>query len=128
MVRLENHMTQQLLSYFQIGVAVLLGAAILLQQKGQGLSGAFGGEGGFYRTKRGLERILLISTIVLAVLFVGIGIARIVLHVPLSTTPTTPEVPAESPAFELQTEPAVDGNTVPVTIPDIEVEAEPMSQ
>ena len=58
-----------ILPYLQVGIAVLLTAAILLQQKGSGLSATFGGEGNVYRTKRGLEKILFVSTIVLAVLF-----------------------------------------------------------
>ena len=120
-------MTQQILSYAQIGVAVLLGSAILLQQKGQGLSGAFGGEGGFYRTKRGLEKILLVSTIVLAVLFVGIGISRIVLTPGISSVPPAAEQPAELPAFDLGSQPTTDGSTLPISIPEIEVEAEPVT-
>ena len=57
------------LPFVQIGVSVLLIAAILLQQRGSGLSGVFGGEGNVYRTKRGFERTLFISTIVLGALF-----------------------------------------------------------
>jgi len=53
----------------QIIIAVLLIGAILLQQRGAGLGGAFGGEGALYRSKRGVEKILLIATIVLAVIF-----------------------------------------------------------
>ncbi len=109
-------MTQQILSYFQIGVAILLGAAILLQQKGQGLSGAFGGEGGFYRTKRGLEKTLLIATIALVILFIGTGILRVVLT-------SSPELPVTNPPNDAL--PAVDGNTI--TIPEFEINAEPVS-
>ncbi len=47
-------------------VALVLIAVILLQQKGTGLGGAFGGEGNVYRTRRGFERSLFILTIVLA--------------------------------------------------------------
>ena len=119
-------MTQQLLSYFQIGVTLLLGTAILIQQKGQGLSGAFGGEGGFYRTKRGLEKTLLISTIVLAVLFMGLSISRVVFlptapsNVPLQKQESMP------PVSELETGPAV-SKTEAITIPKTEVTTEPVS-
>lgn len=41
----------------QIIIAVLLTVAILLQQRGTGLGGAFGGEGGVYYKKRGLEKL-----------------------------------------------------------------------
>ena len=57
------------LPYFEVGVAILFIITVLMQQKGTGLSSAFGGEGNIYRTKRGLERILFISTIILATLF-----------------------------------------------------------
>ena len=87
-------MTQQVLLYFQVGVATLLGAAILLQQKGQGLSGAFGGEGGFYRTKRGFEKTLFISTIVLSVLFIAAGIVRIVVVTSETGMPTEISLPS----------------------------------
>lgn len=54
----------------QLVIAALLVGAILLQQKGTGLGSTFGGESGIYRSKRGMERILFIATIILAVLFV----------------------------------------------------------
>ncbi|MDP3784759.1 MAG: preprotein translocase subunit SecG [bacterium] len=59
----------EVLPYLQVGVAILLVIAILLQQRGSGLSATFGGEGNVYRTKRGLEKILFISTLVLGALF-----------------------------------------------------------
>jgi len=43
--------------------------AILLQAKGVGLSATFGGEGAFYRSRRGVEKLLFRLTIVLAFLF-----------------------------------------------------------
>ena len=121
-------MTQQILSYFQIGVAVFLGAAILLQQKGQGLSGAFGGEGGFYRTKRGIEKTLLIATIVLAALFIGLGITRVMYTPALAPASSAAEQPTDVPSSDLGTKPNVDGSAVPLSIPNIEVEAKPVSQ
>ena len=121
-------MTQQILSYFQIGVVVLLGSAILLQQKGQGLSGAFGGQGGFYRTKRGLEKILMIVTIVLAALFIGIGIYRVTFLTEPAFVPPLPDPQAtDAPAFELGTETANE-NSLPISIPEVEVKTEPVSQ
>ena len=67
-----------ILNIILVVTAILLIAAILLQQRGTGLSTAFGGDGTVYRTKRGLERGIFFATIVLAVLFFGIAIARIV--------------------------------------------------
>lgn len=53
----------------QIVIAVLLMVAILLQNRGAGLGSVFGGGGGVYLTKRGLEKKLYIATIVLAIIF-----------------------------------------------------------
>ncbi|MFZ4632182.1 MAG: preprotein translocase subunit SecG [Patescibacteria group bacterium] len=54
----------------QIVVAILLMVAILMQNRGAGLGGVFGGSGGVYLTKRGLEKKLFIATIVLAAIFI----------------------------------------------------------
>ena len=43
--------------------------AILLQAKGTGLGRAWGGGGEFYRSKRGVEKILFRLTIALAIIF-----------------------------------------------------------
>jgi len=66
----------------QIVIAVLLMLAILLQNRGVGLSGVFGGSGNIYRTKRGVEKKLFISTIILSVLFFLISLAVIFLYSP----------------------------------------------
>ena len=66
-----------LLPYIQAVICVLLVTAILLQQRGTGLGAAFGGEGNVYRTKRGFEKTLFRSTIILAALFFGIAILQL---------------------------------------------------
>ncbi len=61
-----------ILPYIQIVLSILLVAAILLQQTGASIGGAFGGDNfsaGFH-TRRGAEKFLFHATIVLAVLFV----------------------------------------------------------
>lgn len=68
----------KLLQIFQIIVAILLITTILLQNRGAGLSGIFGGGGDVYRTKRGIEKTLFTATIVLAVLFFGIALAGVI--------------------------------------------------
>ena len=68
-----------MITIIQTVLAVLLVASILIQQRGSGLSGVFGGESGAYSTRRGAEKIIFISTIVLAIIFFGISIARILL-------------------------------------------------
>jgi len=67
-----------LLTYFQIVLALLLTAAVLVQQKGSGLSSAFGGSSMEYSTKRGAERFFYYATIVLAILFLTVSVLRTV--------------------------------------------------
>lgn len=57
----------------QIGLSVVLIILILLQSKGSGLSGVFGGEGNVYRTKRGAEKVIFVGTIVVTILFFGVA-------------------------------------------------------
>lgn len=59
------------LPYVQIALSVLLVAAILLQQSGSSLGGAFGGDNfsAAFHTRRGAEKVLFYSTIVLGTLF-----------------------------------------------------------
>ena len=61
----------------QASVALLLAISILLQNRGSGLGGAFGGDFGSYYAKRGLEKFLLYATVFLAVLFIGLSIASV---------------------------------------------------
>lgn len=68
------------LSILQIIVSILLIGAILLQQRGTGLSATFGGEGNVYRTKRGLEKIIFWATIVLAAVFFTAALANILIY------------------------------------------------
>lgn len=58
--------------------AVLLIISILLQNRGSGLSSTFGGDSNVYRTKRGIEKGLLVATVVFAFLFLGASLAAIV--------------------------------------------------
>lgn len=66
------------LDIIQISLAILLVAAVLIQQKGTGIGSAFGGSSGMYYTRRGLEQSVHIATIVLAVLFLGTALLRFV--------------------------------------------------
>ena len=63
----------------QIVVAILLMVAILMQSRGAGLGGVFGGSGGVYLTKRGLEKKLFIATIVLAAIFILLSLGVFIL-------------------------------------------------
>lgn len=70
---------KELLQIAQVALAVLLVAAILLQNRGAGLSGVFGGAGNIYRTKRGIEKSLFFATIAISVLFFVVALASVVL-------------------------------------------------
>lgn len=68
---------QAVLPYAQIVLSLLLITGIVLQQRGAGLGGAFGGDNfasTFYK-RRGAEKFLFNATIVIAVLFVLSAIA-----------------------------------------------------
>lgn len=67
-------MNQTLLAIIQIIVGILLMILIFLQQRGSGL-GSFGGfSSQFYGTRRGLEKTVFITTIVLGILFIALAI------------------------------------------------------
>ena len=62
----------------QIIVSVALIVAILLQSRGTGLSGTFGGDSAVYRSRRGVERRLWQFTIILLILFVAFSLASFI--------------------------------------------------
>jgi preprotein translocase subunit SecG len=62
----------------QIIVSIGLIASVLLQARGTGLSGTFGGDSAVYRSRRGVERRLWQFTIVLGVLFAVFSLASYV--------------------------------------------------
>ena len=58
------------LPLIQVILSILLIGSILLQQSSAGVGGAFGGsDGGGFHTRRGMEKVLFRSTIVLSLLF-----------------------------------------------------------
>ena len=67
-----------ILAIGQIIVSIALMAAILLQARGTGLSGTFGGDSAVYRSRRGVERRLWQFTVVLLVLFVLFSLAAFI--------------------------------------------------
>ncbi|OGN08473.1 MAG: preprotein translocase subunit SecG [Candidatus Yanofskybacteria bacterium RIFCSPHIGHO2_01_FULL_45_42] len=69
----------KIITYAEIVLSALLIIAILLQQKGMGLSSAIGGGFMEYSTKRGAEKAIFYATIVLAILFFGIAVARLLI-------------------------------------------------
>ncbi len=70
-----------LLPYAEVLISLLLILGIVLQQRGAGLGGAFGGDNfasTFYK-RRGAEKFLFGATIVLAIIFAALAIANLVL-------------------------------------------------
>jgi len=68
-----------IVNVIQIVLGILLIITILLQRQGAGLSGAFGGEGEFYHSRRGAEKFLFTATIILSTLFFLTAMANILL-------------------------------------------------
>lgn len=76
------HVITILLPYIQAALSVLLIVAVLLQVRGSSVGGAFGGgdaDTTFY-TRRGGERALFISTIVLGVAFALSAFIALFIH------------------------------------------------
>ncbi|MFA5933136.1 MAG: preprotein translocase subunit SecG [Microgenomates group bacterium] len=67
-----------IITIIQMALGVLLIVLILLQSKGAGLGSAFGGDMGFYRTKRGFEKLLFNATIVVTTLFIVTSIIELI--------------------------------------------------
>jgi protein translocase SecG subunit len=70
-----------LLPYIQIVLAIALIAAILLQQTGAAMGGAFGGSDNFssaFHTRRGFEKTLFIATIIIGILFAVSAIVNLI--------------------------------------------------
>ena len=69
----------QYLPLIQIAVAVLLIVLILLQQTGAALGSAFGQEGGFYSTRRGIQHKIFMATIATAAIFILLALLNLIL-------------------------------------------------
>ncbi len=71
----------KIITVIQAIISVLIIILILLQERSAGLSGIFGGEGGgaFYQTRRGMEKTIFATTIALAIIFLGLAIAQLLI-------------------------------------------------
>ncbi|MBI4995212.1 preprotein translocase subunit SecG [Candidatus Peregrinibacteria bacterium] len=65
------------LTAFQVVISILLVLSILSQEKGSGLSATFGGGGEFYRSRRGIDKVLFVVTVILSALFILTSLAFI---------------------------------------------------
>jgi preprotein translocase subunit SecG len=68
-----------ILQIITVSSAVLMILAILLQQRGASLGAGFGSSGELYTTRRGIDKNLFETTVVLAVIFVLSILAGLIL-------------------------------------------------
>ena len=74
---------ESFITFLQIVVSIVLVTLILIQERSSGAGGAFGGGGGggFYQARRGLEKVVFVSTVVLVILFAGLALLNLVLPI-----------------------------------------------
>lgn len=65
------------LTVLQVVVSILLIVSILLQSRGAGLGGSFGGDSSGFHTKRGIEKFLMNFSVVLSFLFIVLSVVNI---------------------------------------------------
>ncbi len=70
---------KELLPFLQIFVSILLVASILMQKGGAAMGAAFGGGEGFHTEKRGSDKFIFQSTIVLGVTFISLALLNLFL-------------------------------------------------
>lgn len=71
---------EKIISIIQIIIAAILITSIMLQQRGTALGSSFGGEGGgFYSTRRGLQKKILWLTIISGALFIGLALLNLII-------------------------------------------------
>jgi len=67
------------LLYAQIIVSIILIVLIALQQRGTALGASFGGGGEVYSAKRGAQKKIYYATIVVATIFLALGIINVLI-------------------------------------------------
>jgi preprotein translocase subunit SecG len=70
----------QILFYSQIVVSIALIVLVVLQQRGTALGAGFGGGGEVYSTRRGAQKKIYYLTIIIATLFLVLGVLNIVIQ------------------------------------------------
>lgn len=70
---------KNVLLVLELIVTIGLISSILIQAKGTGLGSSFGGGGEFFRSKRGVEKIIVYVTIFLVASFAAISIALLLM-------------------------------------------------
>lgn len=70
---------KEVLLVFQIIIASSLIVLILMQAQGTGIGTIFGGGGGFYRSKRGVEKLFVYLTVILVILLLVSSILNVII-------------------------------------------------
>ena len=65
------------LSVSLIVVSLVLIALVMLQAKGAGLGTLFGGDGGVYKTRRGVEKTVFNMTIIFSAIFLVVSLLTV---------------------------------------------------
>lgn len=68
-----------ILKIAQVIIAAGLTVLVLLQQNGTALGSSFGGEGGLYTTRRGINKKIYWATIILGILFIALSGLNLIL-------------------------------------------------
>lgn len=69
----------KIINISQIVISIIMVLSILLQTRGAGLGSTFGGDSAVYSTRRGPEKFLYWLTVILALAFVGLAVADLIL-------------------------------------------------
>jgi preprotein translocase subunit SecG len=75
----QQKMNIVIFKYTQIAISLLLIFFILIQSKSQGLSAGIGSAFSMYRSRRGVEKMVFILTIVFSILLVGNSLVILIL-------------------------------------------------
>lgn len=67
------------INLIQITVSLALITVILIQAKGGGLGGIFGGDSSIYKTRRGVEKTLHQATVGLSIVFFAVSILSVLI-------------------------------------------------
>jgi len=68
----------QYINFAQVIVSIVLIVLILLQQRGTALGSAFGQEGGYYATRRGVQKKLFWATVVFGTAFIVLSLLNLI--------------------------------------------------
>jgi len=72
-------MISKTITFLQIVIPIAVIILILLQERSAGLGGLFGGDGGFYQTRRGMEKITFWGTIIGILAFLAVSVWKLLL-------------------------------------------------